>query len=120
MNSPLYTHFIDVGWDTACMTAIREVAVETRSELLAFEREEIDKHLGDPLCLNHNRPVITKEEKKQHDKEYGKIRRQVNREREHERVAEWRRNNPELRAEQIRRSVEQQRQKRMSAKENDL
>lgn len=120
MSSPLYTHFTDVGWDKACITTIAEVSCETRGELLSVERNEIDKYLGDPLCLNHNRPVITKEEKKRHDKEYGKIRRSQNKERERERVAEWRRNNPDKYAQQVARSVEQQRQKRITAKADAL
>lgn len=116
MKSPLYTHFNNVGWDKAFMTVVREVTFETRGELLALEREEIDKYLGHQLCLNHNRPIITKEEKKQLDAEQGKQRRQRRKEEERKRVAEWRKANPEKRAEQVRRSLEQQRQKRLLSK----
>lgn len=113
-GSPLYTHFTEIGWAAARITQLYEVEFETRRDLLEFEREEIDKYLGNPLCLNHNRPLITPEEKKQKDVEYGKQRRLHNKEAERERVAEWRRNNPEKYAQQVARSVERQRQKRAS------
>lgn len=117
-GSPLYTHFTEAGWDGAQMTQLYEVEFETRRDLLGAERTEIDKYLGDPLCLNHNRPIITVEEKRQLDAELGRQRRNSNKEAERERVAEWRRKNPELRAEQVRRSLEQQRLKRLSIRQD--
>jgi hypothetical protein len=96
------------------MTVIFDVEVESRRGLLELEKAEILKHIDNPLCLNHNRPVISREEKRQSDVEYGKRRREVNKERERNRVAEWRKNNPKKYAEQVRRSVEQQRIKRRS------
>ena len=107
--SPLYTHFREVGWEHAEMTILREVEAESRHALLEVERTEILTHLGAPLCLNHNRPVITREEKKDHDAVYGKKRRAENKDDERRRVAEWRKRNPEKYAEQVRRSVERQR-----------
>lgn len=118
-GSPLYTHFTEVGWEVARIMPLYEVDFETRRDLLRIERDEIDKYLHDSLCLNHNRPIITPEEKKQMDAEQGKLYREKNREAGRNRVAEWRRNNPELRAEQVRRSLEQQRLKRMSLKNID-
>ena len=115
-NSPLYTHFREVGWEHARMSILTEVEIESRRDLLAIERAEILRHLGSPLCLNHNRPVITREEKKESDADYGKKRRAENKDDERQRVAEWRRNNPEKRAEQVRRSLEHQRQKRLQMK----
>jgi hypothetical protein len=112
MRSPLYTHFTEIGWDKARMVLVREVEFETRSDLLALEREEIDKHIGGELCLNHNRSVITDAEKREMDRQHGKRRRQQYPDRERERVAEWRRNNPDKYALQVARSVEQQRRKR--------
>lgn len=112
MNSPLYTHFRTFGWDNATMTCVCEIEVETRCELLQTERAEIDKYAGDKLCLNVNRPVITADEKRQTDKIYGQRRRAENKEEERLRVAEWRKNNPEKRAAQAKRSNEQQRQRR--------
>ena len=96
------------------MTVIFDVEVESRRGLLEIEKAEILKHIDDPHCLNNNRPIISPEEKRQSDVEYGKRRRELNKERERNRVAEWRKNNPEKRAEQIRRSLEQQRRKRLS------
>ena len=113
-TSPLYTHFREVGWENAEMTTIVEVEVESRRELLELEKAEILTHIGQPLCLNHNRPVITRDEKKALDVEYGKKRRANKKNEERNRVAEWRKNNPEKYAAQVRRSVEQQRKKRQS------
>ena len=107
--SPLYTHFREVGWETAEMVVLSEVEVDSRRDLLALERAEILRHLGCPLCLNHNRPIITREEKKAGDAVYGKKRRAENKDAERQRVVEWRKRNPEKYAEQIRRSVERQR-----------
>lgn len=118
-NSPLYTHFREVGWINARMSVLTEVEVETRRDLLALERAEILRHLGSPLCLNHNRPIISRDEKKESDAEYGKKRRAENKDAERQRVIEWRLRNPEKYAEQIRRSVEQQREKRRLAREQN-
>jgi hypothetical protein len=114
--SPLYTHFREVGWESAEMYVVSEVDVDSRRALLELERAEILAHLGSPLCLNHNRPIITPAEKKDHDAVYGKLRRATTAQADRERVAEWRRNNPEKRAEQVRRSLDQQRQKRAQMK----
>ena len=113
-GSPLYTHFREVGWENAEMTTITEVEIDSRRELLELEKAEILTHIGHPLCLNHNRPVITRDEKKALDVEYGKKRRANNKDEQRNRVAEWRKNNPEKWREQKRRSVEQQRKKRQS------
>jgi len=91
------------------MSVLTEVDVETRRDLLALERAEILRHIGSPLCLNHNRPIITCEEKKAGDAVYGKKRRAENKDAERQRVVEWRKRNPEKYTEQIRRSVERQR-----------
>ena len=96
------------------MRILREVEVESRRALLEVERAEILTHLGTPLCLNHNRPVITRDEKKESDAIYGKTRRSETKEHDRIRVAEWRTRNPEKRTEQNRRSVEQQRVKRLT------
>lgn len=108
-NSPLYTHFREVGWTNARMSILTEVDVESRRDLLALERAEILRHLGSPLCLNRNRPIISHDEKKESDAVYGKKRRAENKDTERQRVAEWRKRNPEKYAEQCRRSNERQR-----------
>lgn len=111
MNSPLYSHFREVGWDSASIGCIRDVEVETRRALFQTEKDEICKYLGSDLCLNHNLPTITLDEKRARDSLYGKSRRDSNPEGERNRVAEWRKMNPEKRAEQVRRSNAQQRRK---------
>ena len=102
------------------MTILREVEAESRHALFQIEKAEILLHLGTSLCLNHNRPVITREERKEHDAVYGKKRRAENKDAERQRLAEWRRNNPEKRAEQNRRSVDQQRQKRLAREQKNV
>jgi hypothetical protein len=109
MNSPFHTHFRNVGWENAEIRTLYEVEFDTREQLLQIEKDEIIKHLTNELCLNHNRPCITREEKKQHDAEYGKKRRTEQKERERDRVSEWRRKNPEKYAEQCRRAYEKRR-----------
>jgi hypothetical protein len=112
MNSLIYTHFRNIGWDKAKMILIADVDVLDRRELLQREKEEITKYIKDESCLNHNLPLICEEEKKQRDKEYGKKRRTEQKEKERQRVAAWRANNPEKHAAQVRRSVEKQRAKK--------
>lgn len=119
-NSPLYTHFREVGWEHARLSVLTEVEVETRRDLLALERTEILRHLGSPLCLNHNRPIISREEKKEMDAVQGKKRRAENKDRERQRLIEWRKRNPEKRAEQARRSNERQRQRRLAREQKNL
>lgn len=91
------------------MIVLREVEADSRHGLFQIEKAEILRHLGSSLCLNHNRPIITREEKKEHAVVYGKKRRAENKDAERQRVAEWRKRNPEKYAEQVRRSVERQR-----------
>ncbi len=114
MNSPFLTHFREVGWEFASMTILYEIEVADRHEILQEEKIEILKYLNTELCLNQNRPVRTTDEKKQQDKESSKLRRAEQKDRERQRVAEWRAKNPEKYAAQVRRSVEEQRAKRRS------
>jgi hypothetical protein len=103
-RSPVYTHFNTVGWDNnAEITLISEYDTDDRTELRQHEMDELMKVVGDPLCLNKNRPMITPEDKKATDKEYGRIRRQQMKEHERERVRLWRLNNPDKRKEQTQR-----------------
>ena len=117
-NTPLYSHVNTFGWNTMDATVIAEIEFDSKDQLLQIEKDEIVKHLNNDSCLNHNRPCITREDKKQHDAEYGKKRRIQQKEKERERVIEWRKNNPEKYADQLRRSVERQRAKRLQAKNN--
>lgn len=112
MNSPFYSHFREVGWDSAIITVIQDVDVESRRSLFQIEKEEICKYIESTLCLNHNHPLITQDEKRARDTSYRKQRREANPEYERNRVAEWRKKNPEKRAEQVRRSLEQQKKRR--------
>ena len=117
-NSPLYSHFREVGWNNANMSLIKEVTFESRRDLLEMEKVEILKFLGDELCLNHNRPLQTLEEKLEQTKEYGKIHRQLNKERQREKLNEWRKNNPEKWKEQTKRYNEKKKQERLEGKKD--
>jgi hypothetical protein len=111
-QTPLYAHFNQCGWEHAYIVCVREIQVSSKRELLLLEKEEIMRHLSTPECLNVARPCITHQEKKDADREYGKKRRIEKRDVERERVCQWRLNNPEKYAEQVKRSMEKQRMQR--------
>jgi hypothetical protein len=94
-NTPVYVHFRNIGWENCVISLIEELVFENRRQLLERETQEINKYLSNELCLNHNRPLITREQKKQMDVEYGKKRRHHNKEEECKRLQEWRKLNPE-------------------------
>lgn len=102
-NTPLYKHFREIGWENAKMSLIKEVNFETRRDLLEMEKIEILKYIGEDLCLNRNRPIITTREKEDLDKEYAKIWRENNKEKDRLKLKEWRKNNPEKWKEQTKR-----------------
>jgi hypothetical protein len=116
MNSPVYTHFRSVGWQTAEMTLLHELYIENKTQLLELEKTEILKNIDSDLCLNHNRPIRTIDEKKQQDVEYGKLRRATRGDAERARVKQWRLDNPEKRKEQVRRANERAKEKRAAQK----
>ena len=112
-TSPIYTHFRAVGWENATMNLIEEVTFEARRDLLEIEKIEILKYLGQDICLNRNRPTQTREEKLLMDKDQGKIRRQLNKEKDRLNLKEWRKNNPEKWREQTKRFNEKKKQKQV-------
>jgi len=101
-NTYLYVHFNECGWSHASISLVCEYDNITKEELLQHEKHEIERTRSE-LCLNKNRPMITPEDKKATDKEYGRIRRQQMKEHERERVRLWRLNNPDKRKEQTQR-----------------
>lgn len=111
-DTPLYKHFNHIGWSSCSIELLVEDKFENKKALFETENVYICKHIGNQQCLNHSRPTITKEEKQQRDQIYGKKHREENKESDYQRVVEWRKNNPEKYAEQVKRSVEQQRIKR--------
>lgn len=110
-DSILYRHFLDLGWEHVVIELIEEVKVETRKQLLERECVHIKEAMKDANCLNINRPITTPEEKKELNKVTSKKIRTNNPEQERERVAEWRKNNPEKYKAQIDRVKEKQRNK---------
>lgn len=111
-NTPIYKHFNEIGWDKATIEIMCELEFADKHAMFEYERQEIEKYINDVNCLNCIKPIIALEEKKQRDKEYGKKRRTEQKEKERQRVAVWRANNPEKYAAQVRRSVEKQRAKK--------
>jgi hypothetical protein len=116
-NTPLYSHVNSVGWNNIDIIVVAEREFDSKPHLLQFEKDEILKHSTNVMCLNHNRPIRTPQEKKEDDKEYGKQRRTEKREAENERVRQWRLANPEKYAEQKKRSIEKINEKRRLARE---
>jgi hypothetical protein len=102
-KTPLYVYFNRVGWEHAEIQLLAEFDSIPDSELLALEKAEILNVINDEQCLNKSRPMRTSDEKKERDKEYGKVRRRDNREDEIQRVKQWRIDNPEKYTEQRRR-----------------
>lgn len=94
-NRASYIHFKQIGWSNVNITPICEINVLSRKELLIKECEFIKIYINDENCLNKNLPVITSEEKKLRDAEYGRRRRLENPERERLRVKKWRSENPD-------------------------
>jgi hypothetical protein len=102
-KTPLYVYFNRVGWEHAEIQLLAEFDSISDSELLALEKAEILNVINDEQCLNKSRPMITSDEKKKRDREYGKVRRRDNKEDEIQRVKQWRIDNPEKYTEQRRR-----------------
>ena len=95
-RSPVYTHFNDVGWENnAVIEQVEEFVGITRTELRQREMDELMKVVDDPMCLNRNRPIRTNEDKKESDKEYGRIYRERTKEHQRERIRKWRAENSE-------------------------
>ena len=92
---PVYAHFTSLGWEGVSIELIRECEYETKRDLLKVEREELDKVRGDPLCLNKNRPYITREENRVRVKETAAGWYKENKEHVRERLRTWRKENPE-------------------------
>jgi hypothetical protein len=117
-KTPLYVYFNRVGWAHARIELLAEVDIITDLDLLGMEKAEISGVLTDPHCLNKATPLRTPEDKKQRDKEYGKLRRTTKGGDERARVKQWRLDNPEKYAEQCRRAKERAIEKRAAQKNN--
>lgn len=113
-NTPLYSHFNSVGWENANIVLLFESDVETKSDLLILEKNEIMKVLNTSDCMNVARPCITQEERSIHDREYSRQRYKDNKDSERDRIKIWREKNPEKYKLQLQRSSEKQRIKRSS------
>jgi len=107
-NSNLYKYFTEIGWENVTIELIEEIEIKTRKDLFELECKYIRDSLIDEKCLNINRPVRTIEERKEQDRQIGKRIRSERPDHERERVAEWRRKNPEKYRAQVQRFLEKQ------------
>ena len=110
LNTPLYVHFRELGWQNARIILLKEFEVSCRKELLQKECDIIKEFLGLETCLNKNLPIVTDDEKKERDNKYQRKRREENPERERDRLREWRKNNPEKWRQQTKRHNERKRE----------
>jgi hypothetical protein len=117
-KTPLYVYFNRVGWIHAQIELLSELEDVSDADLLGMEKAEICAAIADPNCLNKATPLRTAEDKKQMDKEYGKLRRARKGDEERARVRQWRLDNPEKYADQCRRANERAKEKRAAQKNN--
>lgn len=115
-KTPLYVYFNRVGWVHARIELLSELENVSDTDLLEMEKAEISAAIADPNCLNKATPLRTPEEKKQRDREYGKIWRQANQDKDREKVKQWRLDNPDKYAEQCRRANERAKERRVAQK----
>lgn len=108
---PVYVHFREIGWENATISLIEEFEMTSKPELLSRECTYIKQYIGTENCLNHNKPIITPEERKEQNRLYSKVRRKADPEHERARLQEWRKNNPDKRREQTKRYNERKRDK---------
>ena len=94
----VYSYILTTGWENVKIVSIEEVSCSSREELLKKENEYIKKSLSDPLCLNINKAVLTKEELLQDHRDYV----QANKEKVDAYHANYRRENAEERREYTR------------------
>lgn len=118
-KTPLYVYFNRVGWEHAEIQLLAELESISDIELLELEKAEILNVINDEQCLNKSRPIRTSDEKKERDREYGKVRRRDNREAELQRVRQWRLDNPEKYADQCRRANERVKERRVAKKQSE-
>jgi len=63
LNSKVYKHINSIGWDRVKIILVEEFDYTTRDDMKRRENKYIVESLSDPLCLNHNRAIITDEER---------------------------------------------------------
>lgn len=91
----LYSHLLQLGWDNVYITLIENYSCSSKKELNKHEDTYIQeaKNKKDKLCLNINRAQITKDELKEHQKQY--------REQNKEHISEYKAQYRQLKADEI-------------------
>jgi hypothetical protein len=70
MNTPVYNHINKIGWENVEIELIEEYPCNVKKELNKREDFYIKRSKNDPLCLNINRAYISKDERKEIQKDY--------------------------------------------------
>jgi len=66
----VYKHINEIGWDNVLLQIVEKYPCNTREELRLKEDEFIKESIDDMYCLNHQRAVISKEERKENVANY--------------------------------------------------
>jgi hypothetical protein len=62
-NNKVYSHIHSIGWDCVKCILVEEFDYTTREDMKRRENKYIVEGLPDPLCLNHNRAIISDSER---------------------------------------------------------
>ena len=66
----VYKYFNSIKWENVKIILITECYLDNKEQLLREEDNYIQMYNDNPLCLNIKRAFVTKEETKEHNKEY--------------------------------------------------
>lgn len=64
-NSPVYSHYNNLGWDKVKIVLVENYACKSKQELLMKETEYIENAIDDIRCLNVRHSIIDPEIKRQ-------------------------------------------------------
>lgn len=71
-NNKAYAHINKIGWDRVKAILVEEFEYSTREDMKRRENNHIVKDLNNPLCLNHNRAIVSDTERIEMIKERNK------------------------------------------------
>lgn len=69
-DNKVYSHINSIGWDKVSIILVEEFDYTTRDDMRRRENAYIVAALDDTLCLNHNRSMVTTEERLQKARDY--------------------------------------------------
>ena len=68
----VYKYFNNYGWDNVKIILIEEHYLDNKEQLLREENKIIEMYLQDEKCLNSVRPIVSIEEKLEHQRKLNK------------------------------------------------